>query len=86
MNDNEIKTILKSIEKVTSPEGLKAKLYNKVISENNYPPIIKLSRLQRFFYTKPLRAASVLSFAISTSIWLAKSENCLSLLNNMMGR
>lgn len=85
MNDREFEKLIRTIDtEVAPPEGLKEKLFAKVmVKECKAEPV--LTPFEKFVFKRPLRAACIISILITGSLWAIMGSGFAELLSAVIG-
>lgn len=78
--DKKIRELLNILETTPSPDGMKARVLDSL-----QPSIssLKLNRFQRLLFASPVRAAAILSVAVSGLLWAIFGSNYPTLLMSL---
>jgi len=85
MNERDFENIISSIDvPAKPPEGLKEAI---LINATSHPvlPELDLSRLERLIFEKPLRAAGLVSAAVSGVLWAVLGSAFPALVSGWIG-
>lgn len=82
--DDVLKKLLQSVDtRTTPPEGLKERIFGRVLSmESQGEPA--LSPLERFFFVRPLRAASVIAIPVTGFLWAIMGSGFINLFSGLI--
>lgn len=85
MNERELKNLMTSIDvPAQPPEGLKESVLQKTMSEKvRREPV--LSVFERLVFEKPLRAAGLVSAAVSGLLWAITGSGFPALISGLIG-
>ncbi len=84
MKDKDLERLIKSIEdNIEVPSGLKKDILEKILFKTNVNDSPVLTRLEKFIFEKPLRAACMISPMISGVLWIALGNGYTGMLQNI---
>lgn len=78
--DKKIKELLQTLEGAQPPEGMRARVLQKILPQET----VELNRFQQFLYASPLRAAGLFSIAFSGLLWAIFGASYPAMLTAML--